>query len=106
MAVYLIHFSEPYKHAQHYLGYTANLDRRLAEHRHGHGARLLEVIDGAGIPWTLARTWDGGRDLERRLKNRHGARQLCPICRALRLTLATVREVPFDDVVTQEGGAS
>lgn len=105
MTCYLLHFSEPYKHAQHYLGYARDLDRRLAAHRAGHGARLLEVIDQAGITWELARTWDGDRRLERRLKNRHDARQLCPICRALRLTLATVREVPFEDLPDSEGGA-
>ena len=105
MCVYLLHFSEPYRHARHYIGYATNLDRRLAQHRAGTGARLLEVIDQAGITWELARVWDGGRDLERHLKNWHKARQLCPICRAQALTLANVRMVPFPDLVDQAGGA-
>jgi predicted GIY-YIG superfamily endonuclease len=79
--VYLIHFDTPYKHARHYLGYTNNLDRRLEEHRRGQGARLMEVIHNAGITWRLARTWEGGRDLERKLKSQHNSpANLCPIC--------------------------
>ena len=35
--VYLLHFSKPYRYARHYLGYTANLEQRLAAHNAGHG---------------------------------------------------------------------
>jgi predicted GIY-YIG superfamily endonuclease len=41
--VYLVHFSEPYRHAGHYTGWTADLDARLAEHNAGRGARLLPL---------------------------------------------------------------
>jgi predicted GIY-YIG superfamily endonuclease len=86
--VYLIHFRKPYKHARHYLGYSQNLDKRITDHLAGMGARLLEVVTQAGIEWKLARTWPGAdRGLERRLKRRHGAASICPICsgkRALR----------------------
>lgn len=30
--VYLLHFERPVRHAQHYLGFTENLERRLSEH--------------------------------------------------------------------------
>lgn len=30
--IYLLHFSKPYKHARHYIGYTDDLDKRLARH--------------------------------------------------------------------------
>ena len=33
--VYLLHFDQPYKHARHYLGYTVNVDQRLAMHAAG-----------------------------------------------------------------------
>lgn len=79
--VYLLHFQRRYRHAGHYLGWTANLRERLRAHRSGNGARLLEVITEAGINWTLARTWEGGRDLERRLKAQKNSPRLCPICR-------------------------
>jgi hypothetical protein len=87
--VYLLHFDRPYGPgggancrgtAMHYTGWTSNLDRRLREHANGQGARLLAVAKEAGISWELARTWPGGRDLERRLKNRGGASRRCPLC--------------------------
>ncbi len=79
--VYLLHFDTPYRHARHYLGWTENLDQRLARHRAGDGARLMAVITDAQITWRLARTWDGTRRAERRLKNRGGHARICPICR-------------------------
>ncbi len=78
--VYLIHFDKPYRHAQHYLGYTNDLDARLAAHASGNGARLMEVVANAGITWRLAQTWAGGRELERRLKRQKNSPRLCPIC--------------------------
>jgi len=79
--VYLIHFDCPYKHARHYLGYTGDLEARLKAHASGNGSRLMEVITEAGITWRLARTWAGGRDIERRLKRQKNSPRLCPICR-------------------------
>jgi predicted GIY-YIG superfamily endonuclease len=78
--VYLLHFAEKLHHAQHYLGSADDLEARLACHRSGNGARLMEVINEHGIPWQLARTWPGDRTLERRLKRRKEGRRLCPIC--------------------------
>jgi hypothetical protein len=87
--VYLLHFDRPYgpgggangrSTAGHYTGTTTNLPRRLREHARGEGARLIAVVQEAGIGWTLARTWPGGRDLERRLKKRGGASRRCPLC--------------------------
>ena len=82
MTVYLLHFSQPFHHARHYLGSTDDLDNRLQEHRTGQGARLTQVIHEAGISFILARTWEGGRDLERKLKRWHKSPDLCPICKA------------------------
>ena len=80
---YLLHFSEPYKHARHYTGFahsSRSLKSRLAEHKAGRGARLLQVVKAAGITWTLARTWPGDRTRERQLKNQGGASRRCPAC--------------------------
>lgn len=55
--VYLIHMKQPYFHARHYLGSTACLESRLQVHRSGHGARLLQVVNDAGIEWEVARLW-------------------------------------------------
>ncbi len=81
--VYLLHFSEPYKHAAHYLGWTpGELEERLRLHQSGSGARLLEVVTNAGITFELARTWNGTRQDERAKKRQGGAGRACPICRA------------------------
>lgn len=81
MAVYLIHFARPYRHAGHYTGYADDVNKRLAAHRQGRGARLLEVVAAAGIAWQVARVWpEGDRALERQLKRRHRAAEYCPIC--------------------------
>lgn len=83
MAVYLLHFDPPYKHAAHYLGYTpGEVSSRIALHRKGKGARLTQVAVDAGCRLILTRVWeDGDRKLERRLKNWHGHNKLCPICK-------------------------
>ena len=78
--VYLVHFDRPYRHAGHYTGWTCDLSARLAEHGTGRGARLLQVIRGAGIGWTLARTWPGDRAREPALKRQGGASRRCPLC--------------------------
>lgn len=82
--VYLLHLDRRYKHAAHYLGYTTDLQARLAEHEAGRGARLLQVVKAAGISWTLARTWPGDRRRERQLKNQGGRSRMCPTCKSER----------------------
>jgi len=82
--VYLVHSAELYRHARHYTGWTADLNARLALHRAGGGARLLQVLAQAGIEWTLVRTWEGSRARERQLKRQGGASRRCPICLAER----------------------
>lgn len=81
MAVYLIHFSCPYKHAQHYVGYAVDVEKRFAQHKSGRGARLLKVLIANGINFEIARVWpEGDRALERQIKRKRNARALCPIC--------------------------
>ena len=91
MAVYLLHFDRPFKHAKHYVGYAADekLHARVDEHYNatpgdGKHHRLMQVIRAAGISFTLARVWPAaGRERERALKAR-GKGRVCPICRAER----------------------
>jgi len=81
MAVYLLHFETPYRHAQHYVGFTEDLEARLERHRAGNGARLLEVVTQAGIAWELVRAWPrGSRELERAIKRAGHSPRLCPVC--------------------------
>ena len=85
--VYLIHFDKPIGNpgnprgqAQHYLGYANRLKERIAHHRNGTGARLLQVVNELGIGWKVVRKWEGDRALEGRLKRQHNSPRLCPVC--------------------------
>jgi predicted GIY-YIG superfamily endonuclease len=78
--VYMIHFEQPYKHARHYVGYSDNLTFRLQHHRNGTGARLMQVVNEAGIGWVVALVAEGTRLDERALKNRKNTPKLCPVC--------------------------
>ena len=78
--IYLLHYDRPLHHAQHYLGFTDDLEARTARHLNGFGGRLPAVFSELGISFTIARTWDGDRALERKLKKRKNSRKLCPIC--------------------------
>jgi predicted GIY-YIG superfamily endonuclease len=80
--IYLLHFDQPYRHAQHYLGYADNIERRIAEHRAGRGAKLTAAVVAAGIEFRVVRTWPGDREEERRLKGKRSKRVAlrCPVC--------------------------
>jgi predicted GIY-YIG superfamily endonuclease len=78
--IYMLCFSQPYKHARHYVGWTADLLDRLDAHASGHGARLIAVIWHAGIGFTLVRICEGTRRRERAIKNAGGAVRYCPAC--------------------------
>jgi len=60
--------------------WTEDLPARLETHRAGRGARLMEVINAAGIGFTLARTWTGTKSRERQIKTQGGASRHCPEC--------------------------
>lgn len=78
---YLIHFARPYQHAGHYLGWASDIAARITRHKSGDGARLIAVIQDAGIEWEVVRTWIGAdREFERELKRQHNTPRLCPAC--------------------------
>jgi hypothetical protein len=90
--VYLLHLDPPFGHARHYTGWASDLYGRLTHHGTSDGANLLWHAAKAGGTWTLARTWPGDRNLERRLKRAGGAARRCPVCRpdlAARLVVAS-----------------
>lgn len=82
--IYLIHFRKKLGHAQHYLGFTTDLKRRIrVQKRGGAGAaRLLVAAKEAGISWRVVTTWQGTRSDERRMKENNDLARACPICRA------------------------
>lgn len=78
--IYIIHFDSPYHHAQHYMGATDNVEKRLKMHLKGRGSRLLRAVKCAGIDFKVVRTIDGSFKDEMKLKRGHNTRRLCPIC--------------------------
>jgi len=92
--VYLLHFDKPHHHAQHYLGFSQQLETRLGKHFSGNGTGLTRVIkEQANNHAVLARTWPHPAGLgpvpdsqlvdqcvEMVLKARAESPRLCPIC--------------------------
>ena len=110
--VYLLHFDAPGPGgARHYIGWTHDLDARLARHAAGDGAKLLREIVRQGIGFVVVRQWEGqDRAFERRLKKRRNHARHCPLCRGAALqrhkeeerrrrskikTAATADELPY-----------
>jgi predicted GIY-YIG superfamily endonuclease len=82
--VYLLHFSRPYKHARHYVGFTTDLPRRLRQHRGGHGPPLIRHAVEDGVRLILARTWEMATvGFERRMHTR-AKTEWCPVCHGTR----------------------
>ena len=80
--VYLLHFENKLAHAQHYIGSTINLRRRIRDHASGASdVNIMKVIKNKGIRFYLARVWKGDKQTERKLKKQGGACRLCPICK-------------------------
>ena len=82
---YLLCFDRPFGHARHYLGFSTNLESRLAAHAAGQGANLLKHVRAAGIGWRLVKTWPVTTRVDERRMHRSGHAKRCPACRAARL---------------------
>ena|SRR5579883_1846434 len=97
--VYLLHFDQPFglgkQFCRHYLGTAYDVYARVKKHSSGKSdSKFMRHVIAAGVKIVLARTWPGGRDLERRLKeNGHFAR-LCPICQAQKYAERMARKHP------------
>jgi predicted GIY-YIG superfamily endonuclease len=90
MTVYLLHFKKqinPSRPAQHYLGWTTDLDERIRAHRRGKGSRFCQVAFERGISFRVAEVWKGDRSLEQKLKQQKNSRRFCPICNKSRSLL-------------------
>lgn len=81
--VYLIHLDSKIAHAQHYIGWSQKLKKRVWHHRNGSGALFLAEAARRGIAFDVVRKWaKADKNFERKLKNRKKAPELCPVCRA------------------------
>lgn len=103
--IYVLHFSRPYRHARHYIGWATKdtVQARVDQHMSGRGSPLVKAAVDAGIEVKVAAVMPGTRDMERHLKNRHDNRGVCPDCRSewlekkkamkMECTLREVREI-------------
>jgi hypothetical protein len=83
--VYLLHFSQPFKHAKHYCGWARDIKRRITHHQAVRCVKLTAVVVESGIELLAVRVWIGcNLGEERRLKNYGGLGELCPLCVAVR----------------------
>ncbi len=81
--VYILHFDKKLHHAQHYVGCTENIDRRMNEHLHCHqcGSNLVRAAIKQGINVVLAKVYpNGDRALEKKIKAMKKTSLVCPIC--------------------------
>ena len=106
--VYVIHFSAPLAHARGYVGWAADIARRVAEHldveacaRAGfhvvshRGSPLICAAIRAGRSVVVAQVYPGGdRGLERSLHHRHHPR-VCVLCKAQRPSRPRQLRLPF-----------
>jgi hypothetical protein len=81
--------------AGHYLGWAKDLPDRIDEHvkSHASSSRLIMEANRRGIAWRVVRTWEGTRDLEKKLRGRKQNRQLCPECHAAHRAEARARTI-------------
>lgn len=84
--IYLLHYSSRTKRGRrHYLGWSADVERRYAQHRSGRGSGETKKAVAEGLKLTIAQTWNGTPLLERHLKEwsregRKGFAGICPFC--------------------------
>ncbi|EAZ88605.1 GIY-YIG nuclease family protein [Crocosphaera chwakensis] len=81
--VYILHFQRPispYHTAQHYVGFTKDIDQRIREHRKGRGSRFCAVAKERDISFTLAELLMGERSLEKAIKRQKNTKIFCPVC--------------------------
>lgn len=81
--IYLLHFDGPYKHAGHYLGWTAGaVGDRVDDHLAGRGSPLVAAAVAAKCEVKLVATWpDRTRRDERHEKSNGTLRRICPVCK-------------------------
>ena len=79
-SVYLLHFNRPYRHARHYVGFTRDLERRVARHQIGHGSPLIRAAGHAGIKVKIVRVWHNVTTRFERRVHKMQKRFVCPSC--------------------------
>jgi hypothetical protein len=85
---YLLHFDRAYRHAQHYLGCTVNVRRRIKQHRSPRSKKssaLTRAVAKSKIGMRVVRLWQGDWDTEIELKRQGNSIVHCAYCNERRL---------------------
>ena len=77
---YLLHFERPIYGAQHYLGWSTDIRRRVRLHLSGRGARLVSQALQAGIGVELVRIWPTFVRQQEYVLKRQTPKRYCPRC--------------------------
>ena len=77
---YLLHFERPIYGAQHYLGWSVDIRRRVRLHLNGRGARLTRQALRAGIGVELVRIWPSVARKHEYVLKRRTPKRYCPRC--------------------------
>lgn len=84
--LYILHFSAPLGNptnpralAQHYVGWTEDPAKRLADHLAGRGAKITAAAVEKGITFEMF-SWPAPLGIEKTLKKQKGTPRFCPIC--------------------------
>ena len=81
--IYILHFSKKVAgHAQHYVGYTSDSERRLKEHLNCNqsGSPLVKAAIERGYQVKVANTFEGDRKVEKQIKRQKNTSRFCSIC--------------------------
>jgi predicted GIY-YIG superfamily endonuclease len=81
LGCYLLHFDGSVHGAQHYLGWSVNIVRRVRLHLGGRGARLVRQALKAGLAIELVRVWPAMSLHEERVLKKRAPKRYCPRCR-------------------------
>lgn len=79
--LYIAHIEPGYRHARHYIGWTADPEGRWGTHLHGHGSPLIRAAVNGLCVVTFYILGEGTREDERRLHKAHNGRRICPACK-------------------------
>jgi len=103
--VYLFHFNAPMGNlanpraqAQHYLGFTDDLDTRIAKHLVGRGAKIVAAALAKGLIFELYH-WPACLATEKLIKRTKKTALYCPACCAAKGR--TPRPIPIPPAVEQ-----
>lgn len=81
MAVYILHFSKKVSHAGHYIGFSEDPIKRLAEHKRGGTTPLIDACLRKGVVFTMnIIDSNGSRTFERKIKKQKNGPRYCPVC--------------------------